>query len=395
MTEKIYDKDPHILTFDATVLSCEETNTAGQYAVVLDRTAFFPEEGGQGSDSGTLAGQPVLHVSIDKENTLTHILPRPLSVGSTVSGTVDGKQRFDYMQQHTGEHILSGLVHKHFGYNNVGFHLGADATTLDFDGVLTPEEMQHMETLANEAVAADLPVLVSFPSKDELAALDYRSKIELTGAVRIVEIPGVDICACCAPHVDRTGQIGMIKVVDLQSHRGGVRVTILCGNRALLDYRRKQDTVSAVSALLSAKPELIGEAVSRLKEESLSRQERINFLQAKLLTMRLAALPSPDTAQHAILFEETMDTKAVRDAVNTLSASYPGYSAIFTGTDADGYNFILGSGTLDCNIAAKALRETFQAKCGGSKQMIQGSVRAEAGQLEALLLSLIDSTPAV
>lgn len=388
MTEKIYDTDPHILTFEAVVQSCEEAKTPGQYAVILNRTAFFPEEGGQGSDDGILGGLPVLHVSIDKENTLTHFLPGSLPVGSTVSGSVDWEKRFDYMQQHTGEHILSGLIHKHFGYNNVGFHLGDDTTTLDFDGVISPEEMRRIELLANEAVAKNLPVNTSFPSKEELSALSYRSKIELTGAVRIVEIPGIDICACCAPHVDSTGQIGMIKIADLQSHRGGVRITILCGSRALLDYQVKQDTISTVSALLSAKPELIADAVIRLKEESQGRQERINALQAKLLAQKLSTLPSPDTTPHAILFEDPMDTKAVRDAVNTLAASYPGYSAIFTGNDADGYNFILGSSTLDCNTAAKALRETHQAKCGGSKQMIQGSVTVSAEQINNLLLSL-------
>ncbi len=391
MTEKIYDKDPHILKFDAVVLSCEKMDS--HYGVVLDRTAFFPEEGGQGCDAGTLDGQPVLHVSIDKENTLTHLLASPLPVGARVSGEVDWARRFDYMQQHTGEHILSGLVHSHFGFDNVGFHLGAEITTLDFNGVLTPEQLLQMETLANEAVFADLPVKTSFPSPDELATLSYRSKIALTGPVRIVEIPGIDLCACCAPHVDRTGQIGMIKVVDMQSHRGGVRLTLLCGSRALARCQAQQDCLSALSALLSAKPECITEAVLRLKEESNSRKERINDLQAKLLSLRLSSLPTDDPCAPVLLFEEEMDMKAVRDAVNTLTAERSGYCAIFVGGGDAGYSFILGSSGLDCNAAAAALRNELKAKCGGSAQMIQGSVAADRTAIRALLSHISESSP--
>ncbi len=386
MTEKIYDIDPRILTFTATVCSCEETKD-GHFAICLDQTALFPEEGGQGPDKGTLNGEPVLHTSIDKENTITHFLAAPIAVGSTVTGCVDWAQRFDYMQQHTGEHILSGLVHTHFGYNNVGFHLGATETTLDFDGPLTLEEVRKMECLVNEVIHKNLPVKVSFPTKEELDSLDYRSKIELEGAVRIVEIPGIDICACCAPHVAYTGEIGLLKVTDVQSHRGGVRITILCGMRALADYTAKQDTTSALSALLSAKPELIVDGVNRLKEEITSRQERINQLQARLLECRITSLPSPAETPHAILFEEPTDTKAVRDAVNRLTASYPGYSAIFTGSDENGYQFILGSTKADCNKVAAIFREQLKAKCGGSPMMIQGSVTAAKEQLINLIAS--------
>lgn len=388
MTEKIYDANPHTLDFTATVLSCKKEEKSEQYAVVLDRTAFFPEEGGQGPDKGFLNSQPVLFVSIDKKNTITHLLPCPFPEGSTVTGHVDWAQRFDYMQQHTGEHILSGLVHKHFGYNNVGFHLGTEETTLDFDGSLTAEDIRRIEKLANEAVTANLPVNISFPSKEALAALTYRSKIALTDSVRIVEIPGIDICACCAPHVEKTGEIGMIKITDFQTHRGGVRITILCGSRALLHYTQKQDAVTAVSTLLSAKPDLIAEAVSRLKEENQSQKKRINELQAKLLECRLSSLPAPEVSPHAVLFEDNLDTKAMRNAVNTLAAAYAGYSGIFAGNDTDGYQFIIGSEKADCTQAAALLREKLHAKCGGSPAMIQGSVAALQKQIAEVLLSL-------
>ncbi len=387
MTVKIYDRNPLILDFTATILSCKKEE-GGLYSIILDQTAFFPEEAGQGADKGFINSQPVRHVSIDQDNIITHYIACPFPEGSTIMGQVDWVQRFDYMQQHTGEHILSGLVHRHFGYNNVGFHLGDSETTLDFDGPLTQEEIRNMEKLANEAVTADLPVNVSFPSEEELKVLSYRSKLELSGLVRIVEIPGIDFCACCAPHVDTTGKVGMIKVTDLQSHRGGMRLTILCGSRALADYSNKQDIVNSASALLSAKPELISNAITRLMEDSQSKQERINSLQAKLLESRLLALPLPDTSMHALLFEDNLDTKAIRNAVNTLSASYAGYSGIFTGSDTGGYRFILGSKRLDCNDAARILRERLQAKCGGSALMIQGSVNASKEQITNLILEL-------
>ncbi len=234
MTEKIYDTNPHITQFEATVLSCVPVNDC--FAVILDRTAFFPEEGGQGSDSGTLGSLPVLHVSIGKDNTLTHFLPSPLPVGEKVSGTVDWEQRFDYMQQHTGEHILSGLMHKKWSYDNVGFHLSNDYTTLDVNGSISLEDISELEKAANRVIFENLPVKAYFPSPEELSSLSYRSKIEIEGAVRIVEIPGVDLCACCAPHVDTTGQIGLIKITEAVSHRGGMRLTIKCGMRALPDY---------------------------------------------------------------------------------------------------------------------------------------------------------------
>jgi alanyl-tRNA synthetase len=185
------------------------------------------------------------------------------------------------MQQHTGEHIVSGLVHNRFGYNNVGFHLSNNEVTLDFNGELTTEQLREIELRANEIIYQNLPVEISYPSKEELANLSYRSKIEIEGQVRIVTIPGVDVCACCAPHVDKTGAIGMIKITNCQSHRGGVRLNILCGARALADYNKKQNSVTAVSVALSAKQDLIADAVLKIKDDMLHQQERINNTQAK------------------------------------------------------------------------------------------------------------------
>lgn len=380
--EKLFYQDTHMIDFEASVLECIQ-EADGRFRILLDRTAFFPEEGGQGADSGTLGDLKILDVQI-KKDLIYHYVAKPLKEGSQVKGHVDWAQRFDYMQQHTGEHIISGLVHSKYGYDNVGFHLGAEEVTLDFNGTLHLEQMREIERAANRVIWRNLPVLVSFPPSEVLTKLEYRSKLALTENVRIVEIPGVDVCACCAPHVESTGQIGMIKVVNIQSHRGGVRVNILCGERALSDYSQRQDSVGAISVLLSAKQDKVTEAVKRLKEESLQAKERANDLQAKLLALQVDALPSPEYSPNAVLFTGELDAIAVRNTVNGLCARYPGYCAVFSGDEASGYRYIVGSASSDCREIARLLRERFGAKGGGSAPMVQGSIRAAKDEILSL-----------
>ena len=392
---KLFYEDIHLTNFDAVVTDCSYDEKNKNYRVVLDRTAFFPEEGGQVADKGTFTVQgeatpspiEVLDVQI-KNDIIYHILSAPLPVGTGVTGQVDWTQRFDFMQQHSGEHIVSGLVHKHFGYNNVGFHLGLQEVTLDFNGELTLTQLRAIEAEANDAVWRNLPVNISFPTSEELSVLDYRSKLELTENVRIVEIPGIDTCACCAPHVETTGQIGLIKITNVQNHRGGVRVNILCGGRAVADYTEKQDSVSNISVQLSAKQTAVSEAVARLKDDNLRLKELGNTLQATLLDYAVKGLPGPADSEHAILFVELMNEIAIRNVVNDLATKYSGYSGVFAGNDTDGYRFIIGSTGKDCRELATLLRQTFQAKGGGTAPMIQGSVTATHAALEALFTTI-------
>ncbi len=381
---KLFYEDIRQTDFEATVLSCELPPGKNTYAVTLDATAFFPEEGGQSADIGALNGQPVLDVQI-KQDLIYHYVAEPLTVGSTVSGHVDWAQRFDFMQQHSGEHIVSGLVHNRFGYNNVGFHLSVNEVTLDFNGELTAEQLQEIETEANRVVYRNLPIQVTYPSAEELAALSYRSKIEIEGQVRIITIPGIDICACCAPHVATTGEIGLIKIVHAQNYKGGMRLTIVCGMRALEDYRTKQNSVTSISVALSAKQNQVADAVLRLKDDILKQKEKYNALQARYLNLSLSALPAPEQSADAILFVDSMDSIAIRSTVNTLIESYSGYCAIFSGSETDGYQFIIGSKERDCNALAQNLRQKLSAKCGGSPTMIQGSVTASPDCIRALL----------
>lgn len=378
---RIFYEDINITDFEAQVVSCEYDEKKKLYKVVLAATAFFPEEGGQSADVGTLAGQEVKDVQI-KEDIIYHYVEQDVEVGSTVSGRVDWSQRFDYMQQHSGEHILSGLAHTKYGYSNVGFHLSNNEVTMDFDGSLSWNQAKELELEANRIVYQNIPVEILYPSAEELVGMEYRSKIEIDGQVRIVKIPGVDMCACCAPHVETTGQIGIIKIVGLQSYKGGVRLNILCGERAFEDYSARFDSVSSMAQDMSIKQEQVVEGYQRIKEDMGALKIRVNELQAKCLSMSLDALPSPKESANAILFTDITDNIAIRNAVNELMERYSGYCAVFAGSDEAGsYRFVAGSKELDCSELAQKLRNELGAKCGGNKVMIQGSVEANKDRI--------------
>lgn len=396
---KLFYENTHILDFNATVTEVAPDEKGRGIWLLLDRTAFFPEEGGQAADKGTIDGYAVIDVQI-KNDLIYHLISSPdmnlptsivFLPGQVVSGHVDWEQRFDFMQQHSGEHIISGLLHSHFGFHNVGFHLGATEVTMDFDQVISLEQLREIEKEANEIIWKNLPVHASFPPKEDLASLNYRSKIEIDGPVRIVEIPGVDICACCAPHVDRTGEIGMIKITNVQSHRGGVRINILCGSRALADYTTKQDTSSSLCTLLSSKPEKLTDNVKRVMDEALIRKQKADGLAEQLLQMQIAALPAPNVNPHPLLFIELDNNIAIRNAVNGLCEHYPGFCSIFSGNDVTGYHFIIGSSTKDCREAAGLLRNTLGAKGGGTAPMVQGSVAASADNIQELFMKFCEA----
>lgn len=264
-TEKLYDADAYCRDFTARVLAC--TPCERGYDIVLDRTAFFPTEGGQYADHGTLGTASITDVQIT-DDILHHISDQPLAVGRETEGHIFFEERFEKMQCHTAEHIVSGLLFSRFGAHNRGFHLGERDVTLDVDIPLSRAELDETETLACEAVFCNLPVIARYPSARELAGMQYRCKLELTQNVRIVEIPGYDVCACCAPHVRTTGEIGIIKLLDFEKHKGGVRVFLSAGARALRDYREKYENVRAVSALLSVRQSEAAQAVKKLRADT-------------------------------------------------------------------------------------------------------------------------------
>ena len=262
--EPLYYQTPYVKEFDAIVTACRPAKHG--FEVELSQTGFYPEGGGQPSDTGWIGEVHVTHVK-EKHGVVVHETDAPLEVGSTVHAAIDWEQRFSNMQQHTGEHIISGLIHAAYGYDNVGFHMGHDEVTVDLNGPLNWEQLKEIEKKANAVVWANLPVQVTYPGEEELKTIDYRSKKELTGQVRIVEIPGADICACCGTHVDYTGEIGVIKVLSLMNYKGGVRFSMLCGDRALENFEAKTEQMQTISNLLSAKPEKAAEAVKLLQEK--------------------------------------------------------------------------------------------------------------------------------
>ena len=370
---KLYDRDAYATEFNAVVVSCKPTtyNKQEAYALILDQTLFFPEEGGQSPDKGTINDIPVLDVQISKD-IVTHTITKPIAEGTTIHGIIDWKHRFSNMQQHSGEHIFSGTVHREYGFNNVGFHLSDNGVTMDFDGVLSAEQIKDVEYKVNEAIAKNIEIDVSFPSKEELSVLEYRSKIEIGGAVRIVTIPGYDVCACCAPHVKRTGEIGMFKVMSVQNYKGGVRINMLCGFRALEVFREHLNTVSQLTNLLSTSQETIVERVTQLKDTAHELKQQLGEVKQDIMFSKIALIPEEE--KDVILFEEELDTPIMRNVVNALVENHDGVCAVFVGNDTEGYRFILGSKEQDCTAVAASLRDAFSAKCGGSKGMIQGSV---------------------
>ena len=275
--------------------------------------------------------------------------------------------------------MLSGIIHRLYGYDNVGFHLGAAETTMDFNGELTSEQVREVEKLANQAVWDNIPVEILYPTKEELASMDYRSKIEIEGQVRIVTIPDIDVCACCAPHVNTTGEIGLIKLTNVQSHRGGVRVNLLAGDRALRDYREKESSVKAVSVLLSAKEAVVADAVERLKQENFRLTGQLMAL-SKTLIQNKAASVAEGTA-NPIFFEDNLDADTSREFVNLLSARCSGIACLFIGNDESGYRYIFGSKTEDTRPLCKALNGQFGGKGGGKPEMVQGSLSGTQEEL--------------
>ena len=378
MTRKLYDENSHLSAFDAVVLSCDPAGD--HHTVVLDCTAFFPEGGGQAADTGMLDAVRVLDVQ-ERRGTIVHLTDYPLKVGSTVHGKLDWQKRFRRMQEHSGEHIISGLVHTLYGYRNVGFHLGDETVTMDYDGELTHEQLSELELLANEAVWKNVPVRAEYPSEDVLKTLEYRSKLDLTENVRIVTIEGYDVCACCAPHVSSTGEIGAIKIIDSMRHRGGMRLTILCGMDAIAQYRMLFGQASRLSNLLNMPKDRLADAVERLFSERDELELALKNREEKLNALRLKALP--DSGSNIVIVDAFDDPDAMRELVNIGMERASGVCAAFSGDDQNGYRYIIGSKSMDLRANTKAINAALNGRGGGRATMIQGSCSAKRTEIKA------------
>lgn len=374
MTEKLYELDSYCRSFTAVVEECAPFESG--YAVRLSRTAFFPEGGGQAADPGVLGGLAVRDVQI-ANGEIWHYVDGPLTVGDTVEGVLDWETRFSRMRHHTAEHIVCSIAHRWYGFNNVGFHLGSEDVTLDLDGELTREQINAIEEEANRVVAANVAVTATIPAAEELAQIVYRSKKELEGDVRLVTIDGVDCCACCAPHVARTGEVGLIKLLDFIRYKGGVRIHLLCGDAALADYRMRYMQSAEISAKLSVKQHDLTTAVDRLVDERDGLKLALRAAHRQLADMQVAAVVPTD--RPVCLLGEDWDVETLRRVVNGLAARCGGLCAAYSGGDGV-YNYVLG-GTGDIKSATAQMNAALNGRGGGDHRQCQGRVQATAEQI--------------
>ena len=379
-TQKLYYDDPFLREFPATVLSCEAAG--GAWKVVLDQTAFYPEGGGQPADHGVLktAGReiPVTDVH-ERDGAVVHTCAAPAEPGAVVTGVLDWVRRFDHMQQHSGEHILSGILCRLYRCDNVGFHLGAETVTIDYNADISWEQALEAERLANETVWADREVEITYPSREELAVLEYRSKKEIAGQVRIVEFPEADRCACCGTHVERAGQVGLVKVLSCQKFREGVRMEILCGARALRYLSGTYDQARAIGQRLSVKPLETLAAVERLEAELAAGKDRI----ADLEQTAFAALAAEQAGRgDVLLFQSPMRPDSLRRLADAVGRSCGGLAAVFSG-EGEKWNYALvrADGT-DISPLVKELNQTLRGRGGGRNGFAQGSAAAAREEIE-------------
>lgn len=373
-TVKLYYENAYTQDFTAVVESCEAVKNG--FAVTLDRTAFYPEGGGQPADHGTLGEARVLDVH-EKDGVVTHLCDRALSVGAEVSGRIDWARRFDHMQQHSGEHIISGLLCSAFHCDNVGFHMGADVVTIDYNAPITWEQALEVERRANAYIWADHPIRIWYPSAEELAALPYRSKKELTGAVRITEFPGADRCACCGTHVTSSAQVGLLKLLSCQKFRDGVRLELLCGQRALDCLASGWEQARQIGQALSVKPQSAFAAVSRLQEELLSLKEKAARLEEADFAHTAAQYRGAGSVLH---IAEPLDGDGARRLCDAIAKAAGGRCAVFAGRDGD-YRYAVIENGGDLRQFIKDMNTALHGRGGGRDGFAQGSAACTAEEL--------------
>lgn len=370
LSEKLFYTDSYISKFDATVLSCVKSSDI--YKIILDKTAFFFEGGGQKADTGYIGDAFVFDVQeIDGE--IVHFSKNEVSEGEKYICKIDWETRFKRMQQHSGEHVVSGIVNSIYGYDNVGFHMEDDYVTIDFNGELTRQQLDEIEDKANYAVYNNYSIECFFPSENELKTLDYRSKLDLTENVRLVRIENTDLCACCAPHLRSTGEIGIIKILDFMRHRGGIRLVMKSGFDALQDYRNKYKSVYDISNLLSAKQTEVFDAVDRLKNELESKDRQFYSFKNSVAQATRSSFAS--VGDNLYYFSHNFDADMMRDLVN-YGMQKCKMCFVFSGDDNKGYSYIIGSETVDFKGFLREFNNTLNGRGGGRDTMVQGKVSA-------------------
>lgn len=375
----LYYLDSHMTHFSARVTGC--TPKDRDWEITLDNTAFYPEGGGQPADRGTLGGVSVLDVQ-ERGEEILHLCNGPLTVGEQVDGEICWQRRFDLMQQHSGEHILSGIIHSRYGFHNVGFHMGADTTTIDFDGIIPQEDIPRLELAANQAIWQDVPVECRFVADEALGHETYRSKKALTGTVRLVTFPGYDCCACCGTHVRRSGQVGMIKILSWEKFHQGVRMEIVCGGRALQYFSALAEQNRQVSNLFSAKPLETGTVAGKFKEDHEVLRFRLGALESQLFD---AIASEYAGAGEVVLFRDDLSPDALRRLADKVGAVCGGRCAVFSGSDREGYRYAICHQGGDLRAFIQEFNRTLRGRGGGKPNFVQGSCAATRQEIESCL----------
>lgn len=384
MTQKLYYEDVYLKEFDAVVTGCEEKN--GRFFAVLNRSAFYPEGGGQSGDRGILVRQDQSRVEVldthEKGEEIVLTCSGPVSAGEKVHGILDWEFRFDRMQNHSGEHIVSGLIHERYGCNNVGFHMSLDRMTIDLDGEIPEEGLREIERRANEIVWENVPIRTDTYTQEEAAKIAYRSKKDLEGSIRVVSIPGADVCACCGTHVAQTGEIGLIKILSHERFKGGVRMEMMCGRWAYQYIDRICRQNHEVSVHLSSPMEETGGAAKRLVEENRQLKGRLIEQLYQRIDQKAEELAG---AGDILLFVPGGDSVAAQKLTAKVMETSGGAVFSFAGSDQDGYKYAAGLLNGDLKALIREMNAALNGRGGGKPFFQQGSVTASGEQIEAFL----------
>ena len=364
MTEKLYYEYPYTFSGETNVTRC--VSDKKNFRIYIDKSLFFPEGGGQPGDKGSIGGIEVLDTQEDGED-IYLVTREPLDTGA-YNTFVNREYRMKNSVAHSGEHIFSGFVCRLFNCNNVGFHMGDEGITVDFDTVLSAEDIYKIEKLSNAKIRENIEIVCSFPDENTIQKTDFRFKKEIAGKLRLVEIPGCDICACCGTHVARTGEVGIVKCVSFESHRGGTRLLLKAGESALEHYSMCAGVLPKTASLFSAKPEEAFQAAEKYiaKTEEL----KLRYSSMKKELFRLKAEKIQPVNGVAVALEEELVQADIITFADILKACY-GTGLVYSGNEKDGYKFVLCGDRAD-EIFVKM--KAYGAVGGGRNGCIQGRI---------------------
>ena len=370
MTQRLYYTEPYRQTFDATVVSADQAD--GRLHVTLDQTAFYPTSGGQPFDTGTLGGAAVTDVIDREDGTIAHVVSGTLRPGEVVSGVIDWARRFDHMQQHTGQHVLSAAFDRLFGVRTESFHMGQLSSTIDLAREVTPGEIAKAEADANRVVWEDRPVTIRFGTAEEAAAMGMRKESQRTGTLRLIDVKDYDLSACGGTHVDRTGAIGIIAIGGWEKFRGGSRVEFLCGDRALQRFRLWRDSLAAIQKHLSVPPAEMAASIERMQEEGKALQRTIRGFQEKVAIHEAQVL----LAKGDIIVEsiDGWDAQGLKAIAAAATAAQP-QAVVVLFTTATPAQVVVARGAaarVDASAILKQLAAKFGGKGGGKPDLAQG-----------------------